>query len=123
MGGPQSKPKPEAVCYGESGGNGRTYDLAERYRSCDPFAERDLDADIFMVAEGAKEVRKEPLARIAINKVKQGSSVASAEGQTHVAIHAPDFGLINQRRRKTLVARLLTLDGCSLYPPFSLGSK
>ena len=25
---------------GESGGNGRTYDLAERYRSCDPFAER-----------------------------------------------------------------------------------
>ncbi len=26
---------------GESGGNGRTYDLAERYRSCDPFTERD----------------------------------------------------------------------------------
>ena len=26
---------------GESGGNGRTYDLAEWYRSCDPFAERD----------------------------------------------------------------------------------
>lgn len=25
---------------GESGGNGRTYDLAERYRSCDSFAER-----------------------------------------------------------------------------------
>ena len=42
MGGPQSKPKPEAVCYGESGGNGRTYDLAERYRSCDPFAEREV---------------------------------------------------------------------------------
>ena len=26
---------------GESGGNGRTYDLAERYRSCDPFTERE----------------------------------------------------------------------------------
>ena len=59
----------------------------------------DLDADIFMVAEGIKEFCKEPLARIVINKVQQGSSVASAEGQTHVAIHAPDFGLINQRWR------------------------
>ena len=59
----------------------------------------DLDADIFMVAQGAKEFRKEPLARISINKVQQGSSVASSEGQTHVAIHAPDSGLINQRWR------------------------
>ena len=51
MGGPQSKPKPEAVCYGESGGNGRTYDLAERYRSCDPFAEREVwfDGCIFKI--------------------------------------------------------------------------
>ena len=52
-----------------------------------------------MVAEGAKEFREEPLARIAINKVQQGSSVASAETETHVAIHTPDFGLINQSRR------------------------
>lgn len=35
MGSPQI-----SIC-GESGGNGRTYDLAERYRSCDPFAEFD----------------------------------------------------------------------------------
>lgn len=70
----------------------------------------DFNPHILVIAEGVKEFCKEPLARIAINKVKQGLSVASAEGQTHVAIHAPDFGLINQRRRKTLVSRLLTLD-------------
>ena len=52
-----------------------------------------------MVAEGAKEFRKEPFARIEINKVQQGSSAASAETETHVAIHAPNFGLINQRWR------------------------
>ena len=28
---------------GESGGNGRTCDLAERYRFCDPFAERESE--------------------------------------------------------------------------------
>ena len=59
----------------------------------------DLDADIFVVAEGAKEFREEPLARIVINNVQQGLSVTSAETETHVAIHAPDFGLINQRWR------------------------
>ena len=52
-----------------------------------------------MVAEGIKEFCKEPLARIAINKVQQGLSVTSAETETHVAIHTPDFGLINQRWR------------------------
>ena len=34
---------PQILICGESGGNGRTYDLAERYRSCDPFAERERD--------------------------------------------------------------------------------
>ena len=63
-----------------------------------------------MVAEGVKEFRKEPLARIAINTVQQRLSVTSAETETHVAIHAPNSGLINQRWRKTLVSRLLTLD-------------
>ena len=29
-------------CGGESGGNGRTHDLAERYRPCEPFDERDM---------------------------------------------------------------------------------
>jgi len=32
---------PQILICGESGGNGRTYDLAERYRFCDPFAERE----------------------------------------------------------------------------------
>ena len=35
---------PQILICGESGGNGRTYDLAERYRFCDPFAERDADS-------------------------------------------------------------------------------
>ena len=71
---------------------------------------RDFNPNILVIAQGVKEFCKEPLARIAINNVQQGLSAASAETETHVAIHAPDSGLINQRWRKTLVSRLLTLD-------------
>ena len=33
---------PQILICGESGGNGRTCHLAERYGLCDPFAEREL---------------------------------------------------------------------------------
>ena len=32
---------PQILICGESGGNGRTCQLAERFGSCDPFAERE----------------------------------------------------------------------------------
>ena len=51
------------------------------------------------MAEGVKKFSKELLARIAINKVQQRPSIASAEGQTHVAIRAPYLGFVNQRWR------------------------
>ena len=51
------------------------------------------------MAEGVKKFSKELLARIAINKVQQRLPVASAEGQTHVAIRAPYLGFVNQRWR------------------------
>lgn len=51
-----------------------------------------------MVAEGIEKFRKEPLACFAVDKMQRGPPVATAEGQTHVAIRAPYSGFINQRK-------------------------
>ena len=43
---------PQILICGESGGNGRTHDLAERYRLCDPFAERDGQTYVLLIQRG-----------------------------------------------------------------------
>jgi hypothetical protein len=50
---------PQILICGKSGGNGRTYDLAERYRSCDPLAER-VRAYLFISRVRAKEQHQRP---------------------------------------------------------------
>ena len=50
---------PQILICGKSGGNGRTYDLAERYRSCDPLAER-VRAYLFISRVRAKKQHQRP---------------------------------------------------------------